>query len=152
MQVGKEAPTFTLKDQTGKAINLASYRGKQPVVLIFYPADETPGCTKQMCAARDDNALYEQAGVAVFGVNPGTAESHRSFVANHSLTTPLLVDEGLKVAGDYDALTTWQGQPSVNRTVVGIAADGRIAFYERGIPATSQILAVFKERHDEQPT
>lgn len=145
MQVGNNAPDFNLKNQDGKDVNFSDLRGNQPVVLIFYPVDETPGCTKQLCAARDDNQMYMDAGVAVFGINPGDAESHRNFINNHNLTMPLLVDEGLQTATAYDALMEHEGKQYVRRTVVGIDRDGRVAFYQRGMPDTQTILAAFQQ-------
>ena len=137
---GQDAPDFELQDQTGATVRLADFRGKSGVVLIFYPADETPGCTKQMCAARDDYDRYQEAGIAVFGVNPANAERHQKFVAKHELRTPLLVDDGAKVARAYDALMPIPVLNIVNRTVVGIDRDGKTAYYKRGMPSTSEII------------
>jgi thioredoxin-dependent peroxiredoxin len=141
ISVGETAPDFSLRDQNGKTVQLADLRGKSPVVLIFYPADETPGCTRQLCAARDDDALYREAGVAVFGVNPGSEESHQKFISKHGLKTPLLVDKNLEIAGRYDAVFGLGPLKVINRTVVGIDTGGKIVFYKRGIPSTGEILA-----------
>jgi peroxiredoxin Q/BCP len=140
LSTGQDAPDFDLQDQTGATVRLADFRGKSAVVLIFYPADETPGCTKQMCAARDDYDTYQGAGIAVFGVNPANAERHQKFVAKHNLRTPLLVDEGAKVARAYDALMPIPVLNIINRTVVGIDRNGKIAYYKRGMPSTSEII------------
>lgn len=141
LQLGTPAPDFTLRDHEGREVALGQFKGKQPVVLIFYPGDETPGCTKQLCTARDDMPLYEQAGVAVFGVNGGSQESHERFVARRRLTMPLLVDQGLAVAARYQAVMGIGPLKIVNRTVVGIRPDGTIGFYQRGMPSTQEILA-----------
>lgn len=143
LTAGDEAPDFTLRDADGRDVALASFRGTSNVVLIFYPKDQTPGCTKQLCTARDDRAAYDAAGTAVFGVNGDDADSHRRFIAKHGLTMPLLVDPGLTVAKRYDAVVGLGPLKIVNRTVVGIDRRGRIAFYERGIPATERVLAAF---------
>jgi peroxiredoxin Q/BCP len=140
LKIGQDAPDFELQDQTGATVRLADFRGNSAVVLIFYPADETPGCTKQMCAARDDYDTYQEAGIAVFGVNPANAERHQKFVAKHNLRTPLLVDDGAKVSRAYDALMPIPVLNIVNRTVVGIDRDGAIAYYKRGMPSTSEII------------
>jgi peroxiredoxin Q/BCP len=108
---------------------------------MFYPADNTPGCTKQLCAARDDYDKYVAAGVAVFGVNPGSASTHKRFAERHSMRTPLLVDERGAVSRAYDALMPIPIMTVVNRTVAGIDRDGVIRYYARGIPPTSEILA-----------
>jgi peroxiredoxin len=93
--VGETAPDFTLSSESGAVVSLAAARARGPVVLIFYPMDQTPGCTAQLCAARDDVERYTAAGVSVFGVNGGKATSHKKFVEKHGLTMPLLVDDGL---------------------------------------------------------
>src|SRR5262245_6292023 len=104
LQAGDKAPEFTLKDENGETVRLADFMGKSGVVLMFYPADNTPGCTKQLCTARDDYDKYQAAGVAVFGVNPGNASTHKKFAEKHSMRTPLLVDEGGAVCRAYGAL------------------------------------------------
>ena len=140
LEVGDEAPGFALEDESGNSVRLADFRGKSAVVLMFYPADETPGCTKQLCAARDDYDRYQQAGIEVFGVNPGSAKAHKKFVEKHGLRTPLLLDRGSNVSKAYGALFPIPLINVVNRTVVGIDRDGRVRFYERGMPSTDKIL------------
>jgi peroxiredoxin Q/BCP len=140
LNIGQDAPPFEMLDEQGNNVRLADFKDRSAVVLMFYPADETPGCTKQMCAARDDYDRYQAAGVQVFGVNPANAERHKKFVAKHGLRTPLLVDEGAKTAKTYDALMPIPVLNIVNRTVVGIDRNGKIAFYKRGMPSTSEIL------------
>ena len=143
LAVGSEAPDFTLAASGGGEVTLSSFRGNANVVLIFYPKDQTPGCTKQLCTARDDDAAFGAAGAVVFGVNGDSAESHARFITKHGLNMPLLIDPKLGVAKRYDAVMGFGPVTFVNRTVVGIGHDGRIAFYERGMPATSAILASF---------
>lgn len=147
IDVGAKAPDFTLIDQNGQSVKLSSFQGKSAVVLIFYPADQTPGCTKQLCSARDDDADYKKAGVAVFGVNPGSEESHQKFINKHNLTTPLLVDKGMAVATQYDAVMGFGPLKIVNRTVIGIDEAGKIVFYKRGMPGTAEILAAIKPKN-----
>ena len=140
LAIGSTAPDFTLASSDGTDVSLASFRGRDNVVLIFYPKDQTPGCTKQLCTARDDRAAFASAGAVVFGVNGGGAASHARFIAKHGLPMPLLVDPGLVVAKAYDAVIGLGPLKFVNRTVVGIDRAGRIAFYERGMPATAATL------------
>jgi peroxiredoxin Q/BCP len=142
MTIGDPAPDFTLSASDGRTISLAALRGTN-VVLIFYPKDQTPGCTAQLCTARDDSAQYAAAGVTVFGVNGDGAASHERFIAKYQLATPLLVDPGLAVAKSYDAVMGIGPLKIVNRTVVGIDRSGTIVFYRRGTPKTSAILAAF---------
>src|ERR1700694_5667241 len=124
MTIGDSAPDFSLETQDGLRISLADFHGVKPVVLIFYPGDMTPGCTKQLCTARDDAPQYASAGIAVFGVNNAGAESHKKFVAKHGLTTPLLIDRGFAIASAYGSLIELGPIRITNRTVVGIAVDG----------------------------
>ena len=143
LEVGAFAPSFELHDENGQAVSLADYKGK-PVVLIFYPMDQTPGCTKQLCSARDDKAVYEESGIAIFGVNGGSEESHQKFIAKHKLTMPLLVDKGLNVASEYGAAMGFGPLKVINRTVVGVDPSGKIAYYQRGMPSTSEIIAAMQ--------
>ncbi len=140
ISVGEKAPEFELQDENGSAVKLADFRGSSSVVLMFYPADNTPGCTKQLCAARDDYDKYVAAGVKVFGVNPGSASTHKKFSEKHGFKTPLLLDNGGKVSRAYDALMPVPIVTLVNRTVVGIDRGGVVRFYERGTPSTATIL------------
>src|SRR5580765_997109 len=106
LPVGAAAPDFTLPDDSGKPISLASLRGLD-VLLVFYPADNTPGCTKQLCQLRDDRVRLRTRNVQVFGVNPQSAHSHAGFRAKHRLPFNLLVDKGRRVAKLYNAGGLW---------------------------------------------
>jgi peroxiredoxin Q/BCP len=141
VKIGEAAPDFELADENGGTVRLADFRDKSGVVLMFYPKDNTPGCTKQLCTARDDYDKYQAAGIAVFGVNPGSPETHRRFAEKHGMRTPLLVDRDARVSRAYDALMPLLFMKIVNRTVVGIGRDGTVRYYERGMPATSEIIA-----------
>jgi peroxiredoxin Q/BCP len=143
VNAGDMAPSFTLPDERGQSRSLSSALGRGPVVLIFYPMDNTPGCKAQLCSVRDDSARYARAGVTVYAVNNGGAESHQGFKSKNGFTAPLLVDRNLIVATQYDAVFGFGPLRFINRTVVGITRDGRIAFYKRGSPATGEILAAF---------
>ena len=141
LEVGMDAPDFSVSDDEGNMVNLADFRGKKGVVLIFYPMNETPGCTSQLCAARDAWADYQTANVQVFGVNPATEKSHRSFSENHSFPFPLLADTEKQIVKSYGC----EGLLATKRTVYGIDKDGKIVFAQRGMPSTQEILAPFKE-------
>jgi peroxiredoxin Q/BCP len=141
LNVGEPAPDFTTRDEQGNTVALASFRGKSNVVLIFYPANETPGCTAQLCAARDDWKLYQERNVAVLAVNPASPESHQAFKRNHNFPFPLLSDTEGNLIRAYGA----RGLMGVTtRTVYGINKDGVIVFAQRGIPSTQTILAAFE--------
>jgi peroxiredoxin Q/BCP len=143
LELGSIAPDFTLRSSDGSDVALASFRERSNVVLIFYPKDQTPGCTKQLCTARDDRAAFAAADAVVFGVNGDDEASHQRFIAKYGLSMPLLIDRGLTVAKAYDAVLGFGPVRFVNRTVVGIDRAGRIAFYERGMPPTVKILTSF---------
>ena len=100
VSAGRAAPDFTLLDETGAPRTLSEFRGKK-VVLYFYPADDTPGCTKEACNFRDDYSAYERAGVEILGVSPDSVASHVKFKAKFQLPFHLLADEGHKVCDLY---------------------------------------------------
>ncbi|MFS7991164.1 putative thioredoxin-dependent peroxiredoxin [Helianthus anomalus] len=97
---GSVPPSFTLKDQDGKSVSLSKFKGK-PVVVYFYPADETPGCTKQACAFRDSYEKFKKAGAQVVGISGDDAASHKAFAKKYRLPFTLLSDEGNKVRKDW---------------------------------------------------
>jgi peroxiredoxin Q/BCP len=124
--VGEAAPDFTLADDTGATVRLADLRG-QRVVLYFYPADDTPGCTRQACAIRDGWGDIEVTGARLFGVSPDDVESHARFRAKFDLPFPLLADTGHRVTEAYGF---WAERPNgrmgVVRSTVLIGPDGMI--------------------------
>lgn len=126
---GQPAPDFTLLDQDGNQVTLSALRGN-PVVLYFYPKDDTPGCTKEACAFRDARADYEAAGARVLGVSPDTSASHKKFATKYELPFTLLADPEKEVCQAYGV---WKeknmyGKKSmgVERTTFVIGADGNI--------------------------
>lgn len=141
LKTGEIAPDFTLPDETGQPVTLSDYRGKSPVVLVFYPMNWTGVCTAQLCEFRDSYAELTAAGVQVFGVNPAGEGNHRRFKAHFRLPFPLLVDRGLHVARLYETSLGWGSLGVPNRSVCVIGKDGRIVFARMGKPAPSVILA-----------
>jgi peroxiredoxin Q/BCP len=135
LPVGSNAPDFSLPDDSGRDVTLSKLRGRN-VVLVFYPGDDTPGCTRQLCAFRDHWSAATARGVEVFGVNPQGARKHASFRRKFDFPFPLLVDRGQKVAALYHA-----NGLIVKRTVYLIGPDGKIRFARRGMPAPSEVLA-----------
>lgn len=134
LKVGDDAPDFTLADDDGKTVSLAALRGKN-VVLVFYPADETTICTKQLCEFRDSWAAAQARDALVFGVNPAGAAKHSKFREHHRLPFPLLVDSGQQVAGLYHAKGL-----IVKRTVYLIGKSGKIRYARRGKPDPNEVL------------
>ena len=116
VEVGKPAPDFTLLDQNGKKVTLSKLKGS-PVVVYFYPKDDTPGCTKQACGFRDTFAEYEKAGVKILGVSPDDSESHTKFIAKFELPFTLLADVDRKVCELYDV---WKEKNMYGKKSMGI--------------------------------
>ena len=142
------APDFTLTDDSGIAISLSDFRG-QPVVLYFYPKDDTPGCTTEACDFRDDYSAY--AGVNILGVSPDSVASHVKFKKKYGLPFPLLADEGHQVANQYGVwgLKKFMGREyeGILRTTFLIDAQGNIArVFENVKPAdhSAEVLAAIK--------
>ena len=135
LPVGSVAPPFLLPDEDGNVFALNLNRNKV-VVLVFYPADDTPGCTKQLCALRDDLSRLKEHNMFTVGVNPGNAESHKKYKTKHSYPFPLLVDAGRRVARLYHC-----GGLVVKRTVYVIGRDGKIKFAQRGMPSVDELVA-----------
>jgi peroxiredoxin Q/BCP len=104
LAVGARAPEFTLPDQDGRDVSLTSLLNHGPLVLFFYPADFTPGCTKEVCMIRDLHAEMVASGLTVAGVSPQRAASHRGFRAKHGLPFTLLSDPDKAVIGMYEVL------------------------------------------------
>jgi peroxiredoxin Q/BCP len=100
---GSLAPNFTLPSQSGKKVSLRDFLGKKPVILFFYPKDDTPGCTKEACAFRERHEDFRELNAEVIGISSDSVESHRSFAAEHELPFTLLSDEGGKVRKLYGA-------------------------------------------------
>ena len=101
VNVGSIAPDFALPSQSGELVSLKEFLGKKPVVLFFYPKDDTPGCKREACAFRDDHEEFGRLDAEVVGVSSDSVESHRSFAENHDLPFTLLSDEGGKVRQLY---------------------------------------------------
>ena len=131
---GKKAPEFEMLDDTGTTRRLADYRGR-PVILYFYPADDTPGCTKEACNFRDDYSAYMKAGATILGVSPDTVKSHVKFKEKYQLPFPLLADDGHKVCAAYGV---WGPKKMMGREYEGVL---RTTFL---IDALGKIVQVFE--------
>ena len=144
IEEGSKAPDFTLPTDDGTKLKLSSLRGA-PVVLYFYPKDDTPGCTREACGFRDAKAKFARHGAVVLGVSPDSPASHEKFRAKYKLPFTLLADEGHKVAEKYGA---WREKNMYGKKSMGIA---RSTFV---IDAAGTVAKVFKavkvDGHDEQ--
>jgi peroxiredoxin Q/BCP len=148
LDVGEQAPDFTLPDQDGRDVSLAGLRGRT-VVLYFYPKADTPGCTTQACGVRDHLPAYEESGAVVIGVSPDPVKAVKKFHDGQGLNFTLLADEDHAVC---DAYGVWGEKSMYGRTYMGamrstfiIDADGRIAHViEKVSPKThdDEVLAV----------
>ena len=103
---GDRAPDFSLADAGGRMIGLAEFRGKKPVVLYFYPKDDTPGCTKEACSFRDQYEDFTAAGAEVIGVSSDSGDSHRKFAEKYKLPFTLLSDRDGQVRKKYGVPAT----------------------------------------------
>ena len=116
VEEGKPAPDFELASDSGERVKLSSLRGK-PVVLYFYPKDDTPGCTAQACGIRDVYADFRQRGAVVLGVSPDDEASHVNFKEKYSLPFTLLADTGHEVAESYGV---WKERNMYGKKFMGI--------------------------------
>jgi peroxiredoxin Q/BCP len=148
---GKPAPDFALESDAGETVRLSELQGK-PVVLYFYPKDDTPGCTAQACGIRDAYGEFERAGAVVLGVSPDKVKSHVKFKEKYDLPFTLLADPEHELAETYGV---WGEKKYMGRTYMGvnrstfvIAPDGTVAKAMHGVkPAThaDDVLAILAE-------
>ena len=152
ISAGEPAPEFTLADEEGRMHSLSDYSGK-PVVLYFYPKDDTPGCTKEACGFRDDYSAYEEAGVVILGVSPDTSKSHAKFKTKYELPFTLLADpdhDVLKLYGVWGLKKSFGREyEGVFRTTFLIGEDGKILkVFKKVKPAvhSAEILSVLDDK------
>jgi peroxiredoxin Q/BCP len=117
IEPGKKAPAFSLRDQSGQTHELADYQGR-PVILYFYPKDDTPGCTKEACAFQDNLPKFGKSKAAVLGVSVLDEASKAKFANKYSLTFPLLADPDHEVIDKYGA---WQEKSMYGKKYMGVA-------------------------------
>ncbi len=135
IEIGQPAPSFELLDQNEELQILSNYQGKW-VVLYFYPKDDTPGCTKEACAFRDDIAILQALNIIVLGVSVDSIESHSKFAEKYSLQFPLLSDPEGRVARQYGSLTSLGPLKLAKRHTFIIDPDGNVAkIFRKVVPA-----------------
>jgi peroxiredoxin Q/BCP len=129
VEEGKPAPDFELQTDEGETVRLSDFKGK-PVVLYFYPKDDTPGCTAQACGIRDAWGEFQRKGAVVLGVSADDVDSHRKFKEKHHLPFTLLADPDRELIDAYDV---WKEKSYMGKTYWGvqratavIGADGTI--------------------------
>lgn len=135
MNILDTAPDFTLKDGDGSDWTLSDHRG-QVVVLLFYPGDNTPVCTRQLCSVRDHWGEYQLTGAEVVGISTDSVASHKSFAEEHDLPLRLLADTDRKVSEAYGMKSWLPGRSA--RGVIVINRDGKVAYQK------VQVLSIFR--------
>lgn len=147
LKTGDRAPTFKLPATGDKVLSLKDFAG-QPVVLYFYPKDDTSGCTAESCDFRDNIAAFKKVGAVVLGLSKDSIKSHEKFVKKYDLNFPLLSDEDCKVC---DAYGTWVEKSMYGRKYMGIErstflidGSGRIAAIWRKVKVTDHVADVME--------
>ena len=145
IEEGKPAPDFELQSDSGETVKLSELRGR-PVVLYFYPKDDTPGCTTEACEFRDAYDVFRERGAEVLGVSPDDVTSHEKFKTKHELPFTLLADPEHKVAEDYgvwgERKFAGKSYMGINRSTFIIDADGKVARAMLGIKPAGHASAV----------
>ena len=146
IEPGRKAPAFALKDQTGTTHKLADYAGR-PVVLYFYPKDDTPGCTQETCDFRDELPKFAKSDAIVLGVSILDEKSKAKFAKKYEVTFPLLADADHEVAEKYGV---WQEKSRYGRKYMGIArttyligADGKVAKRWDNVKVADHVAQVY---------
>jgi thioredoxin-dependent peroxiredoxin len=147
LEEGQPAPTFTLPSDSGEPVSLESFRGK-PVVLYFYPRDDTPGCTAQACGIRDAWGEFARSGAVVLGVSPDSPEKHTSFREKYDLPFTLLADEDHAVSEAYGVWVE-KSMPGkkymgVERSTFVIGPDGKLEKVLRRVKPDTHADAVLE--------
>eukprot|EP00752_Nemacystus_decipiens_P008053 g7197.t1 len=126
LEIGADAPAFTVNDQNGSEVTLASFKGQKNVVVYFYPKDATPGCTKEACTFRDLKSEYDELDCVVLGVSADGEASHKDFIADLGLNFSLLADTNKSLINAYGAKKA-DNENKIQRSTVVIDKEGKIA-------------------------
>ena len=146
IEEGKPAPNFELQSDSGETVKLSELRGR-PVVLYFYPKDDTPGCTTEACEFRDAYDVFRERGAEVLGVSPDDVRSHEKFKTKHELPFTLLADPDHAVAEKYgvwgEKKFAGKSYMGINRSTFIIDGDGKVARALMGIKPAGHAAQVF---------
>jgi peroxiredoxin Q/BCP len=140
LKVGDTAPDFSSVDQNGKPVKLSDFKGK-PVVVYFYPKDDTPGCTKEACNFRDNYKDYEKVGVKVLGISVDDPHSHKKFEEKYKLNFTLVADHEKKISENYGVL----GDRSAKRVTYLIGKDGKVVHVYPKVSPDEHAVEVMKK-------
>ena len=147
LETGQTAPPFTLTEHTGKSVSLSDFAGRN-LIIFFYPAAMTPGCTKEACDFRDSLARLQQSGYDVVGISPDKPEKLATFSQKESLTYPLLSDADRAVMDAYGAfgekMLYGKKVTGVIRSTIVIGPDGKVAMAKYNVKATGHVASLSK--------
>ena len=147
LETGQTAPAFTLPDHAGRSVSLNDFTGRS-LIIFFYPAAMTPGCTKEACDFRDSLVRLQQAGYEVIGISPDKPQKLAKFVQKESLTYPLLSDADRAVMDAYGAYgeKTLYGKKvtGVIRSTIVVGPDGTVALAKYNVKATGHVASLSK--------
>lgn len=143
LNVGDQAPDFESVDQSGSTVKLSDFKG-QPIIVYFYPRDNTPGCTTEACNFRDHIELFEQAGVKVIGISVDSEKSHKKFVDKYNLNFTLVADSAKDISKKYGVL----GVTSAKRVTYIIDKEGKIAHVYPKVTPKEHAVEVFEKLKD----
>lgn len=145
LSVGDTAPNIKAKLQNGQDFDLEkSLQNNKKVLLIFYPGDDTPGCTKQLCGVRDIYSEYQELGVEVYGVNHADLASHQKFIDKFSFPFDLIIDENKEISKAYGAMTKFFRNDIIKRGAFLIGEDRKIKFSTWGQQDNQKIISLLK--------
>jgi thioredoxin-dependent peroxiredoxin len=139
---GQAAPEFSLPTYPKGNISLSQFRGVKNVILAFYPKDDTPGCTKEMCSFSDDLSRFEAANTEILGISCDSEDAHEKFAAKYNLKQKLLVDADGKVGKMYG--TVQEGKSTASRVLFVIDKNGVVRHVTEGMPDNAQLLELVK--------
>ncbi|MEM1312217.1 MAG: peroxiredoxin [Patescibacteria group bacterium] len=146
LSIGDKAPDFSAETQSGEKITLSHLlKTGQKILLIFYPGDDTPGCTKQLCGVRDIYSDYQKYGVRVLGVNHASAKSHQKFIDKYDYKFDIIVDEGKSIISKYGALKKFFKNLTIKRGVFLIDENGIIQYIYWGQHDNSKVLEILQK-------
>jgi peroxiredoxin Q/BCP len=143
LKEGDKAPEFTLPAFPQGNVSLSDFNGKKNVILAFYPKDDTPGCTKEMCSFSEDLSKFEDANTVVFGVSCDHVESHEKFAGKYSLKQTLLADKNGEIGRKFG--TMLEGKSNSARMLFVIDKHGIVKKIVNGMPGNEELLAFVKE-------
>lgn len=149
LKPGDQAPPFTSQDHTGNTLQIPSAQGERRCVLFFYPADMTPNSTRELLQLSAVLEELSQQGIDLYGISGGSTAEHARYAQRYGINVPLLDDQDLSVARTYGCVP--ESGKLVQRTLVGIEADGTIGFFERGFPLGRPAASIYKWFGIEQP-